>query len=260
MRRPTGFTLIELLVVIAIIAILAGIVLPNVAGYISRARATRAMAELNGIDIAVTAMLADVNRSNFAGFFDNPPAPLNLRAADLMSLPPQDGIKKAIEIYTDAFYILLKRGKNADLSNVGGVSLILNNSVKGKLADSYMTDLGRDPWGNLYQFFAGPWRGGTADAMPFVIRDVTDPVPGGPEKSAYTVTDDPNTPDLNESTLAWAPSADQPLYVYSIGANLRSNQSFDEGYDGTADLGEDFVGGGDDVNNWDKGSSWSTFY
>jgi prepilin-type N-terminal cleavage/methylation domain-containing protein len=258
MRRPTGFTLIELLVVIAIITILAGIVLPNVAKYISRARATRAIVEIHGIDLALTKMLTDVGRDNFAGFFNvDPSSILAMTPAELLAVPTN--IQAAVEIYTDAFYILLKNGKNADLSSLG---ITLNGNVQRKLSSGYMTDLGRDPWGNLYQFFAGPWRGGTNNPIPFVIRDVTDPVPGGPgwggAVGPYTVSYlDTSGNTLN---LGYDPSTDLPMYVSSMGANLRSNQPFDDGYDGAADLGDDFVGGGDDINNWDKESSWSTFY
>ena len=71
MKSKSGFTLIELLVVIAIIAILAGIVIPNVPKYINKARATRAYAEIKGVDLALTKMLTDANRSDFkSGFFD----------------------------------------------------------------------------------------------------------------------------------------------------------------------------------------------
>ncbi|HRI89097.1 MAG TPA: prepilin-type N-terminal cleavage/methylation domain-containing protein, partial [Candidatus Hydrogenedentes bacterium] len=65
MKSKLGFTLVELLVVIAIIAILAGIVIPNVPKYINKARATRAQAEIKGIDLALTKMLTDVGRTDF---------------------------------------------------------------------------------------------------------------------------------------------------------------------------------------------------
>lgn len=54
-----GFTLVELLVVMAIIAILASIVVPNVINYLKRAKATRARADIAGIESGLVKMLTD---------------------------------------------------------------------------------------------------------------------------------------------------------------------------------------------------------
>ena len=69
MRNKRGFTLVELLVVMAIIAILAAIVVPNAAKFIARAKVTRALAEIQGMETAITAMVADAGRSSLGQVF-----------------------------------------------------------------------------------------------------------------------------------------------------------------------------------------------
>lgn len=63
-RPPSnsGFTLIELLVVIGIIAILAGILLPVLAGVKTRARVATARVEMGGLAAAITEYESDYNR------------------------------------------------------------------------------------------------------------------------------------------------------------------------------------------------------
>jgi|GEM_PF-1479925 len=55
----TRFTLVELLVVIAIIAVLAGLLLPALAGAREHARKTKAKVEMSGIKTAITAWQQD---------------------------------------------------------------------------------------------------------------------------------------------------------------------------------------------------------
>lgn len=177
MKREFGFTLVELLVVIAIISILAGIVIPNVPQWIAKARMARAHSEVKNIDLALTKMLTDVNRQDFrSGFFDwgagGEPATL----------------QQGIDTYRTMFYILLRKGKSAesDLDWPPGVKL--TDEVRRKLGDTYM-DLGKDPWGQLYNFYPGPWRvidPASTDAfergdIPFRIYYPDTTVPGGPK-------------------------------------------------------------------------------
>jgi general secretion pathway protein G len=61
-RSSKGFTLIELLIVVAIIGIIAALAIPNLVGYIDRARQTATMADMKSIGQAVEAYMVDNNR------------------------------------------------------------------------------------------------------------------------------------------------------------------------------------------------------
>ena len=58
-RGEKGFTLVELLVVIAIIGVLAAVVVPNVGQFMGRGRTEAYAAELNNVQTATIAMMAD---------------------------------------------------------------------------------------------------------------------------------------------------------------------------------------------------------
>ena len=57
-----GFTLMELMVVIAIIVLLAGIMVPNLANRIERAKITKAEADIAGIEGAIAMYETDTGR------------------------------------------------------------------------------------------------------------------------------------------------------------------------------------------------------
>lgn len=62
MLRRSGFTLAEILIALALIAVLAAVLLPAVAGQISKGDAGRAMQDLDAVRAGVDQFLADVHR------------------------------------------------------------------------------------------------------------------------------------------------------------------------------------------------------
>lgn len=267
MKRTFGFTLIELLVVIAIIGILAAIVVPRVSDYIVKARAGKAVSEIRGVELALTKMLTDAEKNNFAHFFTN--ATINeLREPLKNALDNEDGSVantqqffaaqiRAQEFYTHAMYILLRKGKKAgeDLGNA------VNPDVIKKLADSYMS-LDKDPWDQLYHFYLGPLRGHPT-TNPFRIYSPNIDVPGGPSVDNIA----PTPADVDGKRIGYFAPSDLPVYIYSLGADLISaqrmywNSTDDADGDGYSDgLEDNAKGGGDDINNWDTSGSWNAFY
>lgn len=113
--------------------------------------------------------------------------------------------------------------------------------IRERLRERYLSpDALVDPWGNPYQFFAGPLThkvyAGTAATEYFRAY-----CPGG--------TADCEVPD------------DLPIYIWSLGKDGKSYQRIgpgagDEAGDASATSGKP----GDDINNWDGRSSWLAFY
>jgi|WetSurMetagenome_2_1015567.scaffolds.fasta_scaffold434848_1 type IV pilus assembly protein PilA len=58
-KNQKGFTLIELLIVVAILGILAAVIIPNVAGFLSRGRLAAARTEADNVKTAALAYYAD---------------------------------------------------------------------------------------------------------------------------------------------------------------------------------------------------------
>lgn len=300
-KSKKGFTLVELLVVMAIISILAAIAIPNVQKWIRKGRATRAVTEISNINLAITKMLSDAGRSSIADFID--PVALNKLVEDFHTglegaLPADATIKDwdaeafdlAVDYYTNTMYALLRVGRGAlsSLENetASNGSMLLREDVVRELGTSYMTDLGKDPWGNLYNFYPGPWSS-TNGPIPF--RTYLPPADGerlpgdrvesingdvlslgSLSTSTFPLTD-PAT-DLDIPLVGVPASTGTDTFIWSNGENLISGQArfyhpnvkvylaTDNiaNYEGNQE--PEFMGGGDDINNWDRNGTFMQFY
>jgi prepilin-type N-terminal cleavage/methylation domain-containing protein len=267
MKWKLGFTLVELLVVIAIITILASIVVPNVTEWIDKARVAKAVSEIKSADLALTKLLSDAEVSNFT----------QLLEANTILNRCSGSLQAAQDFYTGMFYTLLKQGKDADY-----IYAPLKPEIRRKLGSSYMP-LDTDPWGNLYQFFAGPLRPELIPVppavvptglialnaatnvyypMPFRIYSANEKVPGGPKTDIWS----------NQLTTGewrgYPATGKMPVFIYSFGKDMVNGQAmFATGPYGSVAggmaaysplvLGPENAFGGDDINNWDTGQSWN---
>ena len=268
MNRKRGFTLVELLVVMAIIAILASIVVPNVARYIERARMTKALSEIDSIELAMTAMLADAGRSNLSQLFQPGKVVLFSTTAEAFNT--------AVDMYTKAVYSLLRHGRSIRREDSDNADLIRQNLIP-KLGQSYL-ELDVDPWGTAYRFWPGPWTG-RRDTNPIPFRrfsaDTEDEIVRVKE-DAYVITtsdltdEDPLASyfyDFEEmpAKIGFPADRSKVAYIWSFGGNIENSQmvyapaSTDPWVAYGSEDG-DYWGGGDDVNNWDNTRSWERFY
>jgi prepilin-type N-terminal cleavage/methylation domain-containing protein len=268
--NTTGFTLVELLVVIAIIGILASIVVPNVSNYLAKARIAKALSEIKNADLSLTAMLADSGKARFRDFL----TPAGRNEINSWHNGPNYllSVQVAQNFYNKFFYDLLRNGRNAKFRDGGPAPGHIDPTVLSKLADSYI-QMSQDPWKHQYQFWMGPK---AVRYGPMYFRSFRSPRPefgdnGGDPNNAFTFywTERARQAYTNEKVPGQPPEDYLPgypadrtksVYIYSSGAN----QVIDAYYYNPGNYGiganrsePDWLGGGDDINNWDSEQGWN---
>jgi len=173
--------------------------------------------------------------------------------------------------------------------------LVIRPEILAKLGLGYVPDLGTDPWGNLYNIYPGPWRARRgAERVPVPFRVFLPPetdLPGaGLKPDDLTITQGRNPYSVNQfaffdsqgrqygvdpevNPVSLPAESNRIAFIWSNGANLTNSQALydvDQLLADPPDLnllyginaGNDpeFVGGGDDINNWDPSNSFSRFY
>lgn len=247
------------LFVLVTIAILASFIIPS--GHFDQFP-PNALSDIRNAETTFTGMLSDTQVGRFSDFFD---ADAFAAVHSQVQASGLNAFDAATHIYSVAFHQLLTHGRNAApalAEELGASENVLRDEVVAKLGPGYM-DLRDDPWGQPYRVFVGPWP--EAWGIPvFRIREV---VPG---RTSKTPAPDALTVHLPDgSTTGYPAPRDLPIYIWSLGKNRVSDQpTFDptgayhppaqDHYRAAALL--EFLGGGDDINNWDPGRSWQSFY
>lgn len=286
MKRKQGFTLIELLVVMAIIAILASIVVPNVVGWIGRARMTRAQSEIQGIELALAKMLTDAGRNSLHEFFEPVQVQAAVAARVANPLVPgttqftTQGFREVQNLYTRACYALLRIGRGVlQDSTLDFPVAVYKRDVVKSLSDQYM-NIGFDPWGNLYQIYPSPWPlSNGLNVFRTFAQANSSGLPGGGDLLPDLLSSDNASStvqadflnEYSENVVGYpAPRKPNVAFIWSFGENMVSGQAMyqtgavynvrpaEEYYDPSQDT--IFRFGGDDINNWDSQTSWSRFY
>ncbi len=193
-------------------------------------------------------------------------------------------------LYSDVVYDLLRYGRDVlrqDGTVTSNAPNVIDRNMLAKLGTSYM-DLGNDSWGSQYRFFPGPWKFSSVNGqrMPIIFRKFsvdTGNSKRGIKDDGYSLRDlTLATPkdlitntfsSIVEDAATWPDKIGFPadsgksVYIWSLGENMRSGQML---YSTTYDVTNAFswynnpqdgsdLGGGDDINNWDKDSTWSRF-
>lgn len=261
---PFSFSFVVLCGVLAFVA--AAIPGGPTCHHIRRSSPVQAMTEISNIELAITKMLSDAKTDHLRDFFDD--AAFDEAVARLGRERALAPFEASVEIYTHSTYVLLRKGQHAlDPAFTDDYTPVLIPSVVKRLVSTYYPELAFDPWGELYRIFPGPW---PEDMGPVVFRNYSPPTPGDKKIVADTLLMSGLDIETGEPLTFGVPApSNQDVYIWSFGANLLSGQPI---YDPShvyappaqqhyeAGQEPELMGGGDDINNWDRHQTFMRFY
>jgi len=276
MRRLLGFASSPIGICLAIVIFgVTGAALPNVFRWMEKNHGYPTVSEINNIELTLTKIISDAGRSSLQDLFD--PVAFEKTCTWYELQYGADTFEARTAISTRAAYALIKSGRGAILPQAQDDDImthtrkVLATDVVDDLGTSYYPGVGNDPWGNPYQIFAGPW---PKEMGLLLFRSYDSPgpktaLPGNssmdPNADVLTVTVAEESP----GTRGYPATPYHEAYIWSLGANGVSDQPR---YDPThqyappvrhfyrSDAPEEYLGGGDDINNWDKNQTFMRFY
>jgi hypothetical protein len=232
--------------------------------WIERGSAIQAMTEINNIKLSITYMLSDAGSTNLRDFFDD--ASFGEAVARLGRERALAPFAASMKIYTDCTYVLLRKGRQSvDPVIFNDYPGVFDPAVVKLLANSYYPELAFDPWGELYRIFPGPW---PEDMGPVIFRTYLPRQEVAPEPNNLLMSGiDIETGE--PLTFGVPAPSNQDVYIWSFGANLVSGQPIydpshayappaEQHYEGGQE--PELMGGGDDINNWDRDQTFMRFY
>lgn len=239
--------------------------------WIDHGTATRAITEINNIELGITKMLSDAGSTNLRDFFDD--AAFGEAVARLGRERAMAPFEASVELYTSSLYALLRKGRAAIDPEINEHAEVLRPELVKQLGTSYIPELEFDPWGQLYRIVPGPW---PEDMGPVIFRTLLPPAPDYPTRPGEKkiVPDALLMSGIDFETgepLTFGVPARSNLeaYIWSFGTNLISGQPI---YDPShayappvqqhyeAGQEPELCGGGDDINNWDRDQTFMRFY
>ncbi len=155
LRKKEGFTLIELLIVVAIIGIIAGIAIPNFLGARTKARVTRAFADMRAIADALEMYYVD--NTTYPAVPDEEGDPIPDLSPTYMTSQPNDPFSGDVYRYyinaTATAWLIVSNGPDGE-EDIGEDDISWDDAdrVAGQLGGS---DGPRDADGDLYGYGLG---------------------------------------------------------------------------------------------------------
>jgi hypothetical protein len=217
------------------------------------------------IEIALERLRADSRCDDMRKLFD---ANVFARRCEELAVRSNlNAFEASTKIYTVTATALLRHGSHAAEAlsasdQTKDLAEVLNKDALVLLSEKYL-DVKSDLWGTPFHFFVGPW---PEHWGPIVFRTYQDEGEGA---TPDVLTVDWSRDGGTVRRLGFPPSLSAVVYVWSYGSNRISDQAcFDPSgkYEPPSSrhyrpgASVDYMGGGDDINNWDKSESSYVLY